>query len=301
MDSLTTSSLAGSNILSADQFDLATIDLIFRYARRMPKIARRDVRNRILDGFVGGVFFFEESTRTRLSTELAFYRLGANVVSMIDPKFSSMVKGESYADAVAFYAMYCDIMVIRHPEEGRVAEAAAIADVPVINAGDGPGEHPTQGLLDLFTLHEACDQLRNVRLALAGDLLRGRTVHSLCKLLCLFDSIAVDLIAPDEFQLPDELVSQMRRAGLHVTVTSDFEAGVREADAIYMVRPQINREPVIDLSLLDYIQLTRAFLDDRCRADVKILHPMPRTGEIAIDVDTHPGAVYKKVRRSTAF
>lgn len=291
MRTMNGSPLAGKDILSADQFDHETIAKIFDLARRLGPIARREVRCRILEGYILGTFFFQVSTRTRLSTECAFIRLGASLITMQDPKFSSISKGESLADTWKVYARYCDVLAIRHPAVGAVASAAALIDKPVINCGDGDSEHPTQALLDLFTLHEACQSPDALKLALYGDLKHSRTVHSLCKLLCLFDNVTLTLISHPTQALPSSLLTQLRHAEIHVEIASRLEDGLLDADALYVVRPQREWHDAQSPSLPPQ-RVTRALLENHARPDLVILHPLPRTDELDTDVDAHPGAVY---------
>lgn len=293
----------GKDILSARQFSREGLLELFSFAERMRPIARRDVRSQVLGGYVMGSFFFKESTRTRLSSEAAFLRLGGGVITFTDPQFSSMVKGETFEDTIGTVDCYCDLMTIRVEKEGQAALAAEVAEHPVINGGDGSGEHPTQALLDAFTLKEAAkfDITREpFTIAMVGDLKYGRTVHSLVPtLMCLCDKPKFRFVAPDFLQMPTELVRSVRERGFEVEIEEDFIRGIRGANALYMVRPQLERmkndeEREMWRSLEHLFCLNRSIVEKECEPGILITHPLPRNAEIANDVDTLPSALYRK-------
>lgn len=293
----------GQDILSAQQFSRQGLLELFSFAERMRKIARREVRTQVLGGYVMGSFFFKESTRTRLSSEAAFQRLGGSVITFIDPKFSSIVKGETFEDTIATVDSYCDIMTIRFEHAGQAALAAQIAEHPVVNGGDGSGEHPTQALLDSYTFKEAApfDITREpFTVALVGDLREGRTVHSLVPMLTtLCDQVAFQFVAPDFLQMPLELINLARDRGCPVTLTDKLIDGIGPADAVYMVRPQLERmrndeERDQWKGVADRLCLNRPMIEEHCKPNVLITHPLPRNKEIATDVDQMPNALYLK-------
>lgn len=285
---------AHKSIVSVSQFDRAGIDCLFALAKRMRKIESRKVRCRVLDGYILGSLFFESSTRTRMSFDTAFMRLGGMVNSTVGFDFSSMAKGETLQDTIRVVNGYCDIIVIRHPAEGSAAIAASCALKPVINAGDGPGEHPTQALLDLFTIFEERKQVDEITIAMVGDLKHGRTVHSLAKLLTLYTNVHLVLIAPSEIQMPVELVAILRKAGCKVTQTAQLQQWLPKVDVIYMTR--IQKERFADSDVYDQINgmyvLDRDSVEGYCKPDVTIMHPLPRLSELATDLDTFPGSAH---------
>jgi len=286
-------SFTGSHILSADQFDLSALTKLFQLAQRMETIANGEVTCNVLQGNILGSCFFEESTRTRWSSEAAFIRLGGSAISMTDPKFSSMFKKkETFEDTIRVLSCYVDAIVIRHPEEGKAAIAAQHSNVPIINGGDGKKEHPTQALLDMFTIQQELGRLNNFAIAMAGDLARGRTVHSLMKLLSLYSDIQFNLIASDSWQMPDELVSQVQGKGHHVIQTDDFAAGIENADIAYMVRPQNERSNGQDSDAPGDNFCLDAKTARKCKKLTAIMHPLPRNEEIPPEVDQLKEAAY---------
>jgi aspartate carbamoyltransferase catalytic subunit len=273
---------AGSHILSVDQFKLANIEQLFDVADRMLPYARRERTTRVLEGAVLGNLFFEPSTRSRLSFGAAFNRLGGYVRETTGFAFSSMAKGESIYDTSRVVSGYMDILVVRHPDEGAVQEFAAATHVPVINGGDGPGEHPTQALLDLYTL---CRErglrpggLGGMRVAVVGDLKYGRTVHSLTKLLALEERLTFNCVAPAELQLPDDLVRHLRSRGHEVNLTEDLAEGIHDVDVVYATRVQEERFPEgIDVSARkDQFRIDVELYDKVCRPGTVLMHPLPR-------------------------
>jgi aspartate carbamoyltransferase catalytic subunit len=283
-----------SSILSVRQFDRESIETLFALARRMKKIARRAVRCRVLEGYILGSLFFEESTRTRWSSEAAFQRLGGGMINTTDVRFSSMVKGESLEDTARMAGIFCDIIVVRHKEVGSATKVARAAGKPVINAGDGPGEHPTQALLDLFTIMEDRGSIKGATVAMVGDLKHGRTVHSLARLLMLY-GVKYIFISPDLVRAPPKIVRELRGNGFAVKETRDFEEGIRKADVVYMTRIQQERftDPA-QLKVVNdgYYRLTARHVSRWCKPTAIIMHPLPRVNEIATDVDRLRQAAY---------
>lgn len=283
-----------SDILSVSQFDRGNIDQLFTLAHRMRRIARREVRCQVLDGYILGGLFFEESTRTRLSSNTAFMRLGGQVNETVGVEFSSIAKGETLADTIRVVQFYCDLLVIRHPQVGSAVEAARYSEKPVINAGDGIGEHPTQALLDLFTLFEERHTVDQTTIAMVGDLKHGRTVHSLARLLTLYRGIKFIFIAPHKIQMPRELVDEIRGKGFEVIETENFDEGIAAADVLYMTRIQEKRfENTADFHEVNGLYvLSRDKVERVCKPGVVVMHPLPRITEISTDVDQLPAAAY---------
>lgn len=279
-------------LLSVDQFTRESVEELFRIADLMQPIARRQKVSRVLEGAVLGNLFFEASTRTRVSFGAAFCRLGGSVCDTTGFTFSSMAKGESIYDTSRVMSGYVDAMVIRHPEQGSVAEFAAATNIPVVNGGDGPGEHPSQALLDLYTILTEFSRLGKLldgaRIALAGDLKYGRTVHSLIKLLALYRGLRFTLISPPGLEMPEHIVEQVGRNGHSIEQTHDLAAGLKDADVIYATRVQKERfsSEALEGYSADF-QVNRAIVDACCGPDVIVMHPLPRDSrEGANDLST---------------
>jgi aspartate carbamoyltransferase catalytic subunit len=296
----------GSHILSVDQFAREDIATIFTTAARMEPFAQRRRVTRVLEGAVLGNLFFEPSTRTRVSFVAAFNRLGGSVSATTGFQFSSMVKGESVYDAGRVMAGYADVLVMRHPVEGSVQEFAGASHVPVINGGDGPGEHPTQALLDLYTIQQETGRdlsaLDGLRIAMVGDLRYGRTVHSLTKLLSLFRGVTFVFIAPGELQMPEAIATRVRNMGLEVHETEDLEAGIADVDVVYATRIQQERftTPEDADKYRGLYSINRAVYEKHCRPGTVLMHPLPRdsrpgANELDADLNGHPAlAIFRQ-------
>jgi aspartate carbamoyltransferase len=238
--------------------------------------------------------FFEASTRSRISFASAFQYLGGSVDNTVGVVFSSISKGESLSDTIRVVQGYVDVIVLRHFTVGSARIAADNSTTPIINAGDGIGEHPTQALLDLYTIYNETKRLSDLTIAVVGDLQHGRTVHSLVHLMRLYTNIHIVAIAPNDLQLPADSVHALQASGIRVTQTDDFKVGIATADVIYMTRLQRERFQ----SELDYEQfeqlyiLNRTLIESVCKPDVVIMHPLPRTSEINPDVDALNQAAY---------
>lgn len=240
--------------------------------------------------------FFEPSTRTRLSFEAAMYELGGNVLSMADAKSSSAVKGESVADTVKVISCYADIIAMRHPKEGAPYVASLNASVPVINAGDGGHNHPTQTLADLLTISREKGHFDNLTVGFCGDLKFGRTVHSLIEALARYNNVKFVLISPEELKLPSYVKNDVIKAkNLEYIQTTDLEKVMPELDVLYMTRVQKERF----FNEEDYLRLKDSYIltPDKlanAKPDLSILHPLPRVNEISVAVDKDPRACYFK-------
>jgi len=239
--------------------------------------------------------FFEPSTRTRLSFEAAMYELGGNVLSMSDSASSSVSKGESVADTAKVISCYADIIAMRHPKEGAPLVAAMNSNVPVINAGDGGHNHPTQTLADLLTIHREKGSFDNLTVGLCGDLKFGRTVHSLISALSRYENIKFVLISPDELKVPEYVKNIIKEKGLEFVETNDLLSAMSELDILYMTRVQrerfFNEEDY--LRLKDSYILTPEKLES-AKSDLCIMHPLPRVNEISVAVDKDERACYFK-------
>ncbi len=297
---------AGAHILSVRQFERADVERIFAVADRMEPYAHRRRVTRVLDGAILGSMFFEPSTRTRVSFGSAFNLLGGEVRETTGFEQSAIAKGESLYDTARVLSGYSDVIVMRHPAEGSVAEFAAASRVPVINGGDGSNEHPSQALLDLYTIKsELAGRGRGIdrlRIALLGDLKYGRTVHSLCELLCLFEGIQVVLVSPAELRMPAEIVADMRRAGHEVLESEALEASIAHVDIVYSTRLQEERfstRAEADL-YRGRFRLNQAIYTHHCEPNTVIMHPLPRDSrnnarELDDDLNDNPNlAIFRQ-------
>ncbi|MGQ9458707.1 MAG: aspartate carbamoyltransferase [Anaerolineae bacterium] len=284
--------LCGKDILRTDTLSDEELDLILRTAARFESVLQCGGRLNNMEGLILATLFFEPSTRTRLSFETAMLRLGGQVITVADPKTSSAAKGESLADSVRTVEGYADVIVIRHPEKGSAQVAADAVAIPVINAGDGAGQHPTQALLDVYTIQKEKGRLEGLAVTLAGDLKNGRTVHSLAYLLVRF-GMRLFFAAPPSLEMPAEITEDLRRRGAHITETTDLAAAMRESDVVYVTR--IQRERFADPA--EYERLKGSYVVDmamvrQAKPGITILHPLPRVDEITPDVDAYEGAAY---------
>lgn len=274
--------------------DLSTeeIDALIRVAEDI--IANPDAYREKCKGKKLATLFFEPSTRTRLSFEAAMYELGGNVLGFSEATSSSVAKGESVADTIRTVNCYADIIAMRHPKEGAPLVASAKSQVPVINAGDGGHNHPTQTLTDLLTIHREKGRLCDLTVGFCGDLKFGRTVHSLIEALSRYTGIRIVLISPDELRLPEYMQNKLTSLdNVTFTETKDLEAAIPELDILYMTRVQKERF----FNEADYIRLKDSYILTPekltgAKADLSILHPLPRVNEISVAVDDDPRACY---------
>ena len=288
------------HVVSAEQFPRALLEELFASADEM---ARRLLAAGppLLPGRVMATLFYEPSTRTRLSFESAMLRLGGQVVSTENARdFSSAIKGETLEDTVRIVGGYSDCIVLRHPEEGAAARAAAVSTVPVINAGDGRGEHPTQALLDLYTIRAELGRLDGLRVVMAGDLANGRTVHSLIRLLSQYPGLRVTLAGPEQLRLPTAAVQALRRSGAEVREAESLLEAVVDADVVYQTRIQAERlsEPLEESGRdAARFRVTKEVMAALPQGAV-VMHPLPRVGEIDPEVDSDPRAAYFRQARN---
>ena len=297
---------AGSHILSVQQFERGDVERIFSVADRMAAYAQRRRVTKVLDGAILGSMFFEPSTRTRVSFGSAFNLLGGEVRETTGFENSAIAKGESLYDTARVLSGYSDVIAMRHPAEGSVAEFAAASRVPVINGGDGSNEHPSQALLDLYTIQSemaasgrSIDQLR---IAMVGDLRYGRTVHSLCKLLCLFSGVQVVLVSPRELRMPAEIVEVLRSTGHQVLESDALEESIAHVDIVYSTRIQEERfssQEEADL-YRGRFRLNQSIYTHNCEPNTVIMHPLPRDSrdnarELDDDLNDNPNlAIFRQ-------
>ena len=296
----------GAHILSISQFQRQDVEQIFSVADRMEPYALRKRVTRVLEGAILGNMFFEASTRTRVSFGSAFNLLGGEVRETAGFESSALVKGESLQDTARVLSGFSDVICMRHPQEGSVADFASASRVPVMNGGDGANEHPTQALLDLYTIGRELEAkgrtIDGLRIAMIGDLRHGRTVHSLSKLLSLYNNIQVMLISPKELALPESIVEQMRSAGVTVTVSDELNNSIANVDIVYSTRLQEERftsKAEADLYRGKF-RLNQAIYTQHCEPNTVIMHPLPRdsrsdANELDCDLDDNPNlAIFRQ-------
>jgi len=296
----------GAHILSIEQFQREDVERIFAVADRMAPYGRRQRVTRVLEGAILGNMFFEASTRTRVSFGSAFNLLGGEVRETAGFESSALVKGESLRDTARVLSGFSDVICMRHPQAGSVAEFASASRVPVLNGGDGSNEHPTQALLDLYTIAKELAQrqrsIDGLRIAMIGDLRYGRTVHSLSRLLSLYKNIHVLLISPPELAMPEQYVEQLRSTGAQVTISDQLLANINHVDIVYSTRIQEERFPSREEADLyrGKFRLNQAIYTQHCEPNTVIMHPLPRdsrsaANELDIDLDDNPNlAIFRQ-------
>lgn len=288
-----TSVLKGKDILRVKDIKLEHISLILETAARFEQVLDSGGRLTNMDGKVLAVLFYEPSTHTRMSFETAMVRMGGHVVSNMNAStFSSAVKGETLYDTGKMIDGVADIAVIRHMLPGSAQEFANGANIPVINGGDGSREHPTQALIDLYTIQKEQRRLNNLAVTLAGDLKNGRTVHSLSWLLGKYGP-RFYFVSPEELRMPEEITQALRNDGIEVIETTDLQMAASKSDVLYMTRVQ--KERFEDLSLYERLKNRYVITDDlinQAKPGITIMHPLPRTSEISREIDEYEGAAY---------
>jgi aspartate carbamoyltransferase catalytic subunit len=286
--------LKDSDVISIREFSKDDITHVLDVAKKLVPAAQGLESNNSLSDKILATLFFEPSTRTRLSFEAAMHRLGGKVVSVQDPRTASAAKGETLSDTMRMVESYSDVIVLRHPQEGSARLAAQFSSKPVINAGDGAGQHPTQTLLDLFTIREEKGTLSDINVALVGDLKYGRTVHSLTYALALFGA-KLHFVAPDSLQIPREVVEGIKGFDPETSMTSKLEDVIPSTDVLYVTRIQKERfpDPREYASVAGAYKIESGTLRDS-KNDMIVMHPLPRVTEISPDVDKLPNAVYFK-------
>ena len=281
---------AGRDIISIKDFSREEIDYILKVASKMEPIAKTG--SEMLKGKILATLFFEPSTRTRLSFESAMHRLGGSTIGFAEAEIASVKKGENLADTVRTVENYADVIALRHPLEGAARLAAEFAEVPIINAGSGAEEHPTQALLDLYTIMKEKNRIDGLNIALMGDLRYGRTVHSLAYALSMYD-VKLYLISPDILRMRKEVLKTLKEKNVEVVEKGRIEDVIGELDVLYVTRIQKERFP----DPAEYAKVRGSYRIDLetlkdAKEDLVILHPLPRVDEIAPEVDSTPHARY---------
>lgn len=291
------------HLISASQLSPETLNTLFNLADTMQAQDRSRTLKPQLSGRILATLFYEPSTRTRLSFEAAMQKLGGSVLTVENARdSSSAVKGETIADTIRVVSGYADAIAIRHFEEGTAAAAAAASPVPVINAGDGAGEHPTQAIADTYTIQRELGRLDNLHVVLVGDLLYGRTIHSLLPLLAQFPGLRVELVSPTTLRLPKQLLEALLARQVQVHETSSLDEAMTSADVVYVTRVQGERFP----SVAAYDAVKDAYVltvktAERLKPGAVIMHALPRLNEIAPEVDLDPRAAYFRQARNGLY
>ncbi|XP_039032425.1 aspartate carbamoyltransferase 1, chloroplastic-like [Hibiscus syriacus] len=283
------------DVIEAQQFDRETLNAIFEVAKEMEKIEKKSPGSQILKGYLMATLFYEPSTRTRLSFESAMKRLGGEVLTTENAReFSSAAKGETLEDTIRTVEGYSDIIVMRHFESGAAKQAAATAGIPIINAGDGPGQHPTQALLDVYTIEREVGKLDGIKVGLVGDLANGRTVRSLAYLLTKYQDVKIYFVSPDVVKMKDDIKDYLTSMGVEWEESADLMEVASKCDVVYQTRIQRERfgeriglyeeargKYIVDKNVLKVMQ-----------KHAVIMHPLPRLDEITVEVDGDPRAAY---------
>ena len=282
------------DIISMNDMAKEEIMEILRLAKKIENTPEEE-KLKILSGKIVSTLFFEPSTRTKMSFESAAYRLGANVLQLPPAEYSSLKKGESFLDTIKMVESYSDVIVVRHPFDGAARLASVTSRKPVINAGDGSNQHPSQTLLDLYTILEEKGTLENLSIAFVGDLKYGRTVHSLMRALTHFNP-TVYFVAPQILQMPDYLLENLRKNNIKYEILSDFRDCLDKIDVFYMTR--IQKERFLDVDEYEKLKgvyiINKKNIIGKCKKDMIILHPLPRVDEISTDLDSTKHALYFK-------
>lgn len=280
--------MVGKSLISINDYSKKDYMRILELASEFEKNPKQN----LLQGYVIATLFFEPSTRTRLSFESAVNRLGGNVIGFAEAGVSSVTKGETLRDTIRTVSNYCDLIVMRHPLEGSARFASEVSSVPVINAGDGANQHPTQTLLDLYSINKTQGKLDDLNIFLVGDLKYGRTVHSLLMAMSKFRT-TFNFISPDELKIPDEYKLYLDNLGLKYYEHKDFTEIISRADIIYMTRVQKERfSDPIDYEKVKNAYVLKNRMLDNTKETMKVLHPLPRVNEISEDVDENMKAYY---------
>ncbi|MGB2728360.1 MAG: aspartate carbamoyltransferase [Halobacteriota archaeon] len=285
------------HIISTREFSKEEIDYVLSRAEELERYARAEEQGRgrksdLLKGKILANLFYEPSTRTRFSFETAMKRLGGGVINLSSTEASSVAKGENLADTIRTVSGYCDVIVLRHPQEGASRMAASFSSVPIINAGDGAGQHPTQTLLDLYTIKRE-GLLDGLKIALIGDLKYGRTVHSLAYALSLYGA-TLFFVSPEALRMPDEIKLDLKEAGAEVIESTDIKEIVKEVNVLYITRIQKERfpDPAEYRKVAGTYRITTGLIEEN--EDVIIMHPLPKVDEIDVAVDGTKNARYFK-------
>ncbi len=275
------------HVISISDLTTEQLELLLQTALKL----KADPRDNLLEGKLIGSCFFEPSTRTRLSFETAVQRLGGKVIGFADGANTSAKKGETLADTARIISSYTDAIIQRHPKDGAARVSAEFSKVPVINAGDGTNQHPSQTLLDLVTIYETQGRLNKLKIAMAGDLKYGRTVHSLCQALKRWDC-EFAFVSPPSLAMPEYITEELEAAGCRYQILPDLETAVEWADILYMTRVQRERFDEQEFAKIQGKFNLNAAMLANARPNLRVLHPLPRVDEIHPDVDATPHAYY---------
>lgn len=276
------------HVLSAGQYTKESLEELFDLASKIKQNPEK--YSKAIEGKIVATMFYEPSTRTRLSFETAVLRLGGQVISTENASANSSVKkGETLKDTVRVLQKYADAIVIRHSDVNSATDAASVANVPILNAGSGKGEHPTQALLDMYTIREKRGKIDGVKVAILGDLVYGRTIHSLIKLLALYDNVEIYGLSKKDFMLPQEYIDFLNEKNINYTICNSFDDIPKDIDVMYHTRIQQERFEG-DFGKEEYI-INKEVLSNFSENTI-VLHPLPRTGEISEDIDDDPRALY---------
>lgn len=282
------------HVVAAQDFNRGMLDELFETALEMERVVE-DGGSKLLDGKIMASLFYEESTRTRFSFETAMHRLGGSVISTENARqFSSVSKGETLEDTIRIINGYSDVIVMRHYESGAARRAADVSGVPIINAGDGTGQHPTQAFLDVYTIQKELGRVDGLTIAVVGDLANGRTVRSLCYLLAKYRNVRIFMVAPEVVQMQDDIKEYLVRHDVWFAEETDLAAIASRVDVLYQTRIQKERfgDRTDDYLAAKGVYIVDRGLLQRMKPDSIVMHPLPRVDEIAIDVDADPRAAY---------
>lgn len=282
------------HVVESQQFGPETLEVVFKEAARMEQVKPGSPESKMLEGFLCATLFYEPSTRTRLSFEAAMARLGGTVLSTESAgEYSSAAKGETLEDTVRTIENYADCIVLRHFESGSAKRAAAAASIPILNAGDGPGQHPSQALLDVYSIRKEIGRLENFKIGMVGDLLNGRTVRSLAYLLSMYKGVEVVFVAPPVVAMKDDIKDFLTSKAVKWSEVADLAEVAADVDVLYMTRIQKERFT----SMEEYAKARGKYIIDErimsaMRKDAVVLHPLPRVDEISATVDSDPRSAY---------
>ena len=297
------STFKGKDILSVNQFSREGLETVFRVASDMAEIVNKRGTSDLLRDKLLCTIFYEPSTRTNMSFQAAMQRLGGRIITIADVSTSSVAKGETLSDTLRTLESYCDVIVLRLPEAQALYEGAEAIQIPLINAGNGSDEHPTQALLDMYTIQQEVGRISNLKIGMLGDLKHGRTVHSLALCAALFDN-ELHFISPEDLRMPSTVLEKLNGFPARYYSHSDVREILPELDVLYVTRIQKERFPASDLSV--YERLKGSYTVDSlmllaAKPSLRILHPLPRVDEIAREVDSDPRAAYFRQVRYGMF
>lgn len=282
----------GTSILAVSQFTRDDLEYIMGVAREMREMVERVGTFDLLKGKILANLFYEPSTRTASSFLAAMERLGGSVIPINEVRYSSVAKGESLPDTIRTLESYADVIVLRHPEVGSAELAAQYAKKPIINGGDGIGEHPTQALLDFFTIQEHLGRVDGLTVSMLGDLKYGRTVHSLARLLSLYD-VTLNYVSPDILRMPPDLVAELEARRISQSESTELDDYIEETDVLYVTRVQKERfEDLEEYERVKNLYVITPETMEQAKQEMILMHPLPRVGEISMEVDADPRAAY---------